>query len=207
MSDAAKVGAGAAKGGLGGAASGAATGAAITAAGGPLTAGAGALIGGLIGLLGGGLGAYAETQEDDIPGKESKKCPAGYVYNPATRACQPEGDTAKKVAALRSVKNKEGKSMFDETVRKLVTKPKDPAGGGGGGGGAADPALTKMLWPDAPAAAPASGGGESLQGWAGGQSFGAPKESAWGDQVSERVKWLLEQKAADPEDDEWPDTP
>ena len=87
-----------------------------------------------IGLLGGGLGAYAETQEDDIPGKESKKCPAGYVYNPATRACQPEGDTAKKVAALRSVKNKEGKSMFDETVRKLVTKPKDPAGGGGGGG-------------------------------------------------------------------------
>jgi len=145
MSDAAKVGAGAAKGGLSGAASGAATGAAITAAGGPLTAGAGALIGGLVGLLGGGLGAYSQTQEDDIPGKESKQCPVGYVYNPATRACQPEGDTAKKVAALRSVKNKEGKSMFDETVRKLVTKPKDAGGAAPAPSGAPSAGLIDAL--------------------------------------------------------------
>jgi hypothetical protein len=130
MSDAAKVGAGAATGGLSGAAAGAQTGATITAAGGPLTAGAGAVIGGLIGLLGGGLGAYSQTQEDDIPGRggEDSKCPAGYVYNPATKACQPEGSTVKNVAALRGLKDKEGKSMFDETVRKLVTKPKDSGG-------------------------------------------------------------------------------
>lgn len=121
-----QIGAGVGTGALSGAGTGAGVGAAAMAPVPPLIPlGAlfGAIIGGIGGGIAGGISAHAENLDDDIPRSEGGgKCPEGYVYNPATKACQPTGSTAKAVSTLRGVKDKEGKSIFDEAAKKLVTK-------------------------------------------------------------------------------------
>ena len=121
-----QIGAGVGTGALSGAGTGAGVGAAAMAPVPPLIplgALLGAIIGGVGGGIAGGISAHAENLADDIPRSEGGgKCPEGYVYNPATKSCQPTGSTAKAVSTLRGVKDKEGKSIFDEAAKKLVTK-------------------------------------------------------------------------------------
>ena len=120
--DTASIAAGAGTGVLGGAA----TGAYIGSLGGPaavITVPVGMIIGAILGGASGTAGALANAEADDIPrGEGGGKCPEGYVYNPATKSCQPTGSTAKAVSTARGIKDKEGKSIFDEAAKKLVTK-------------------------------------------------------------------------------------
>ena len=121
-----QIGAGVGTGALSGAGTGAGVGAAAMAPVPPLIplgALLGAIIGGIGGGISGGISAHAANLADDIPRSEGGgKCPEGYVYNPATKACQPTGSTAKAVSTARGIKDKEGKSIFDEAAKKLVTK-------------------------------------------------------------------------------------
>jgi hypothetical protein len=220
-----QIGAGVGTGALSGAGTGAGVGAAAMAPVPPLIplgALLGAIIGGIGGGISGGISAHAANLADDIPRSEGGgKCPEGYVYNPATKACQPTGSTAKAVSTARGIKDKEGKSIFDEAAKKLVTKkPRagDAAAAAHAGqrgprtGGTIDSKLAASLLAvaqhgaenaSAPASAPAPAPAPARTSRVGPD---AKKDSLWGDQrLSETTKWLLQQKKADEEDDDWPD--
>tara|TARA_R110000787_G_scaffold69660_2_gene154948 strand:- start:1224 stop:1904 length:681 start_codon:yes stop_codon:yes gene_type:complete len=201
-----QIGAGAGTGALSGAGTGATVGAYAMAPVPvliPVGALIGAIIGGVGGAIAGGISAHAANLADDIPRSEGGgKCPEGYVYNPATKACQPTGSTAKAVSTARGIKDKEGKSIFDEAAKKLVTKKPEA-------GDAATAATAKPPKPSAPKsdtkavkerarmsdAGSRAAGKESLQDWSSRQSFGGKKKAVWGDQaLSEAQKWLLERE-------------